>query len=182
MPTHDTPALTAADLPTVQSLFRELRALIQNECGRGHTVRECWQRELVVLARVEAALPAVCAARMFPIQDGPAIPWAVIAPFEKQAVRNHGQTLERLAERGGLGVTEALWILTCKRYGDPAYDVGWTQPQRIHRLIALVAQYQSEMVRDLGPYVAAVQARIVKDPALMSAAALESGASEEVVE
>lgn len=49
---------------------------------------------------------------MFPIQDGPDIPWRVIAPHEKAAQRNHGgQTLQRLAERGGLGVGEAIDVL-----------------------------------------------------------------------
>jgi hypothetical protein len=39
------------------------------------------------------------------------LPWPVIAPHEKQAMRNHGQTLEQLAERGGLGFVEALAIM-----------------------------------------------------------------------
>lgn len=39
------------------------------------------------------------------------LPWALVAPHEKQAMRNHGQTLEQLAERGGLGFTEALAIM-----------------------------------------------------------------------
>jgi hypothetical protein len=36
------------------------------------------------------------------------IPWEVVAPHEKQAQRNHYQTLERLNERGGLSAVE-LW-------------------------------------------------------------------------
>ncbi len=39
------------------------------------------------------------------------IPWDVIAPHEAQAQRNHYQSLERLAERGGLSVCEAVAIL-----------------------------------------------------------------------
>ncbi len=39
------------------------------------------------------------------------IPWGLIAPHEKQAVKNHSQTLERLAQRGGLGWVEALAVL-----------------------------------------------------------------------
>lgn len=39
------------------------------------------------------------------------IPWEVIADHEKQAMINHGQTLERLAERGGLDYSEALAVL-----------------------------------------------------------------------
>lgn len=51
---------------------------------------------------------------MFPIMGDPiikAIPWASIEPHAKQADRNHGQTLKRLAERGGLGIEEAYHIL-----------------------------------------------------------------------
>lgn len=55
---------------------------------------------------------------MFPILNDPvirAIPWAALHPHEKQAMANHGgQTLQRLASRGGLGVTEAYYILTDK--------------------------------------------------------------------
>jgi hypothetical protein len=36
------------------------------------------------------------------------VPWDFIAPHEKQAMRNHDQTLERLAERGGLSPAEML--------------------------------------------------------------------------
>lgn len=40
------------------------------------------------------------------------IPYDVIEPHEKQALKNHGQTLERLAERGGLSWAEAYAVLT----------------------------------------------------------------------
>lgn len=39
------------------------------------------------------------------------IPWGFIAPHEAQAQRNHGQTLERLAQRGGLAAPEAIDII-----------------------------------------------------------------------
>lgn len=39
------------------------------------------------------------------------IPWDIIEPHEKQAEINHGQTLKRLAERGGLSPCEAVAIL-----------------------------------------------------------------------
>ena len=39
------------------------------------------------------------------------MPWEMLAPHAKQAQSNHGQTLERLAERGGLGPAEALAVL-----------------------------------------------------------------------
>lgn len=49
--------------------------------------------------------------RMFPIMNGPSVPWSVMAPHEKQAIKNHGQTLQRLSERGGLGAEEAWFIV-----------------------------------------------------------------------
>lgn len=39
------------------------------------------------------------------------IPFAMIQPHEAQALRNHGQTLERLAQRGGLAASEAVAII-----------------------------------------------------------------------
>jgi len=39
------------------------------------------------------------------------IPLAMLAPHEVHALRNHGQTLERLAERGGISTSEAIAIL-----------------------------------------------------------------------
>ncbi|CAB3850444.1 hypothetical protein LMG26846_01965 [Achromobacter insuavis] len=39
------------------------------------------------------------------------IPFAMIQPHEAQALRNHGQTLERLAQRGGLAASEAVAIM-----------------------------------------------------------------------
>ena len=45
------------------------------------------------------------------------IPFAMIAPHEAQAMRNHGQSLERLAQRGGLAVAEALDVIEGRRWG-----------------------------------------------------------------
>lgn len=39
------------------------------------------------------------------------LPWEAILPHEAQAKKNHGQSLERLAERGGLSACEAIAIL-----------------------------------------------------------------------
>lgn len=44
-----------------------------------------------------------------------AIPWDVLAPHEFQALNNHDQTLQRLAERGGLSPEEALAIIEGQR-------------------------------------------------------------------
>lgn len=40
------------------------------------------------------------------------IPWAMIADHEHQAKLNHQQTLQRLAERGGLSANEAVCVLS----------------------------------------------------------------------
>lgn len=45
------------------------------------------------------------------------IPWEMIAPHERQTHANHGQSLERLAERGGLAACEALDIIEGRRWG-----------------------------------------------------------------
>ncbi len=56
--------------------------------------------------------------RRFPIQGGPSIPWKAIAPCEGQAKRNHSQSLERLAERGGLSAIEAFAVLESRPLRD----------------------------------------------------------------
>lgn len=45
-----------------------------------------------------------------------ALPWAMIAPHEKQAQNNHSQSLMRLNERGGLDAGEALAVLEDRDY------------------------------------------------------------------
>ena len=59
--------------------------------------------------------------KMFPVMAGEkfalrSVPWALVEPHEKQAWKNHGQTLERLAERGGLDPTELLAVLEDRRW------------------------------------------------------------------
>lgn len=44
------------------------------------------------------------------------IPWEMIAPHDRQAKINHDQTLDRLAERGGLGYSEAIAILKDEKW------------------------------------------------------------------
>lgn len=38
------------------------------------------------------------------------MPWEVMAPHEAQSQKNHGQSLSRIAERGGFGAGEA-WLI-----------------------------------------------------------------------
>lgn len=46
----------------------------------------------------------------------PCIRWSVIAGHEQQAMKNHYQTLERLAERGGLSPCEAVAIIEDRKW------------------------------------------------------------------
>jgi len=69
--------------------------------------------------------------RQFPILIGyrgtmgpcpSSIPWSSIAPYEAQAQVNHGQSLEKLASRGGLAPLEALFVMTGQKLsGWPAF-------------------------------------------------------------
>lgn len=74
---------------------------------------------------------------MFP--DCPAaIPWDVLAPHEAQAQRNHGgQTLARLAERGGLCPLEIIPVIEDRSWG---YSGEWEPAMRgaIDRLKTLI--------------------------------------------
>lgn len=44
------------------------------------------------------------------------IPWELLEPHEDRAVKNHSQTLEQLAKRGGLDVCEAVAIIENKSF------------------------------------------------------------------
>lgn len=51
------------------------------------------------------------AKQMFPVLNtGISVPWALVEPFEPQAIKNHAQTLTQLAQRGGLSALE-LWAV-----------------------------------------------------------------------
>lgn len=59
--------------------------------------------------------------RTFPVLHGEllrAVPWAMLAPHEGQALANHHQTLEELTQRGGLGTSEMLAVMAGKRLRD----------------------------------------------------------------
>lgn len=63
---------------------------------------------------------------MFPVLESVGsqpvyIPYNIIALHEAQAIRNHSQTLQRLAERGGLDWTEVLAILNDKTWAEMGY-------------------------------------------------------------
>ena len=62
------------------------------------------------------------------------IPWDVIEPHEEQALKNHGQTLKRLAERGGLSVCEAVAVLEDRPW------CAMIESQAIVRLMELIKE------------------------------------------
>lgn len=57
--------------------------------------------------------------KQFPIQDGPSVPWSVMAPHEAMSQSNHGQSLKRVAERGGFWCAEAWCIVN----GIPLHEI-----------------------------------------------------------
>lgn len=62
-------------------------------------------------------LPGTVKPKMFPILGTrETVPWAVFEPHRTQAEINHHQTLERLAERGGLCWVEALAVLEDRQW------------------------------------------------------------------
>jgi len=69
------------------------------------------------------------------------IPWAMIEPHRKQAAKNHGgQSLERLADRGGLAPDEAIAVLE---------DRAWTFKESLYaraRLEELVRAWEARPV------------------------------------
>jgi len=56
------------------------------------------------------------------------VPWSFIEPGRAQAKRNHDQTLERLAERGGLAPGE----MRCALEGRRLFDEPWTEERIAH--------------------------------------------------
>ena len=62
--------------------------------------------------------------KFFPIMAGPyarvdtyaCVPWGLVEPHERQALSNHGQSLQRLAERGGLAWSEMLAVIEDREF------------------------------------------------------------------
>lgn len=70
--------------------------------------------------------------------DVTGIPWGLMLRHEGQCLRNHSQTVQRLHERGGLSVDEAVAVLE---------DRGWMAMDPVvanKRLLEIVAAYLQE--------------------------------------
>lgn len=120
--------------------LNDLKAMAEHVARCPNHPSHALQAEVVTLKARVAELETP---RFFPIQDGPAIPWAVIAPHERQAKLNHNQSLKVLAFRGGLCPEEAVAVLEDRPYArmDSAEAlailkelIGWLSPEEAHRL------------------------------------------------
>ena len=66
------------------------------------------------------------------------VPWSLLAPHEEQALRNHDQTLQRLAERGGLCPKEMVAVLTDRPWRDVR---ALSLEESVRHLLAAVATH-----------------------------------------
>ena len=94
--------------------------------------------------------------RMFPGRGGREvgpgqIPWKLILRHEPQALRNHSQTIERLAERGGLGWGEAHAVLKGYRMRTPYMNQAVARAE----VEAMVAEWESNDDRNHIAYLEA---------------------------
>lgn len=107
--------------------------------------------QLAAFADALAAQAAQAArtARRFPIMRHPDIvlPWTLIELHEEQAQRNHYQSLQRLAERGGLSCCEAAAVLENRSWQKIVWPEGSTRtddPARDY-LLRLIAQRTADI-------------------------------------
>ena len=87
--------------------------------------------------------------RMFTVMKGEmlkAIPWSIIEMMSRQATANHGQTLERLNERGGLCPSELYATLTGLRLSevDHSSEANFKAEINIMRTVAASGSLSSE--------------------------------------
>lgn len=118
----------AANIAARQLEAEALRDTYRNERDEQRALVAEWTVIAATEKRLgeEAVRNATGTARRFPVHSaGFSIPWALVAPFEAQAQRNHGgQTLERLAERGGLDESELWCVMHCKLWSErPSIEV-----------------------------------------------------------
>jgi hypothetical protein len=76
--------------------------------------------------------------KFFPIQGGMIrkIPWGMVSHLEERAQKNHGQTLDRLAQRSGLDSTEMLKLLN-----DEDLFPFVTDPDADHKIMIRIVQH-----------------------------------------
>jgi hypothetical protein len=73
------------------------------------------------------------------------VPWSFVAQHEVQARRNHHQSIERLAQRGGLCPAEMIAVVTDRDWLDvPQMD----NPQANAELARLLAEHNGRVAVD----------------------------------
>jgi len=62
--------------------------------------------------------------KVFPVLNsgGESVPWDAVEPHREQAKKNHFQTLEHLAGRGGLSWKELYFVLTNSPFQHLKYE------------------------------------------------------------
>lgn len=97
----------------------------------------------VVTPKLMRLFPILASAGGYGRQPAPprTLPWEMIATHEPQALRNHGQTIERLAERGGLSHKEALAVIEGKDF----YDLPETAAEAAAKLLVLVDRFNASL-------------------------------------
>lgn len=110
----------------------------------------------VSLKRYDKARAEADQARKFPVHPNDrnimaSVPWSLVAPHDEQAQRNHGgQTLERLAERGGLGLVEMFYVLTNSQF--PMASNEWVSKEDAHAyIIERIAADKRQARAEAGP-------------------------------
>jgi hypothetical protein len=73
------------------------------------------------------------------------IPFAMLVPHEAQALSNHGQSLERLAQRGGLAHSEAICILEGRAWGSVKHCI-----ENERYLINKVREWRAALAKSAG--------------------------------
>ena len=72
------------------------------------------------------------------------VPWSLVAPHQQQAQHNHGQSLETLAQRGGLAANELVAVLEDRAFEQPYM----TEKQAVPRLLELMKGAADEIKED----------------------------------
>ena len=97
-----------------------------------------------------------------PRRDGAFIFWDMIEPHREQAHRNHGQTLERLAERGGLGPEELVAVLEDRAYYPMKYEEA---ERRLGELVSnwLLMQHMTATIPGMNISVTLSEIKMIND-------------------
>lgn len=97
-----------------------------------------------------------------PRREGAFISWEIIEPHREQAHRNHGQTLERLAERGGLGPEELVAVLEDRLWHPMDYKEA---ESRLGELISnwFLTKYMTSNLPGMNTSVTLSEIQMIKD-------------------